>query len=447
MFDRSTTGGTEPQRLQACFDVLRSIDTGSCDAETVSTHLGDLGRLRALIDSVEAGLTRRADELHRAGKSPDGHDTLQQTQRTANTTTTKRARRAKVLDEVPELDDALNDGTINAEHADAFAGVLENTTPQTRAGLRAAAPELVTAATTMQPDTFRRHAQRKADQLTRDQGLDRFKHQQTSAKARKWINHTTGMYHLTAELDPELGAKLFNALETEIESRWHTTKDLPLHQRPTNDRIAAQSLVDLTTSGGSHRHPNLASITVLVDYKTLLNGLHEHSKRETSQGVDLTPDTIRRLACDANILPTVMSGPSMPLDVGRKQRTATTAQRTALRAIHDTCAITNCDTRYDHCQIHHITHWSNGGTSNLDNLIPLCNKHHHQTHEDNHTLHIDTDRTATLTPPPAPEPTDISTRTPKTNPVPPSRHHNHRDIDTPPPHPPPARQPARTGAP
>jgi hypothetical protein len=384
---------------------LRTLDPGSCDAASVSSHLGELGRLRGLIDSVEAGLSRRADRLHKSGASRDGHDCLQGTQRVSNADAKKRTRRATVLEQVPTLDKALAQGTINADHADAFAGVLETVTDTAKQGLVDQSPELVDAATTMQPDTFRRHLTRAVDRIQRDDGLKRAERQHKNTKVRKWIDRSTGMYHLNGEFDPELGARLFTALETEIETRRHGAKDLPLDQRPSNDRIAADSLVDLVTSGLNQLHPNRPELSVLIDYQTLRDGLHRNSTAETAEGIDLAPETIRRLACDANIIPIVLNGPSQKLDVGRANRTAKPTQRKALRALHDTCAIAGCDTRFDFCHIHHITHWINGGTTNLNNLAPLCNKHHHQIHEGQWTITLNTDRTAILEPPNAAPPT------------------------------------------
>ena len=319
--------------LEPCFVALRSLDPRSCDAGSVLRHLGDLGRLRGLIDSVEAGLSRRADTLHEGGKSRDGHDSLQGTQRASNADAKKRTRRANTLEKVPMLDIALAQGTINADHADAFAGVLETATDTTKQGLVDQAPGLVDAAKTLQPDTFRRHLCRAVDRIERDDGLKRSKRQHQATKVRKWINRTTGMYHLNGELDPELGARLFTALESEVETRWHGAKDLPLDQRPSNDRITAETLVDLVASAVNQLRPNRPELSVLIDYQTLLSGLHEHSTCETAEGVDLAPETIRRLACDANIIPIVMNGPNQRLDVGRANRTATTPQRKALRAL------------------------------------------------------------------------------------------------------------------
>jgi hypothetical protein len=36
---------------------------------------------------------------------------------------------------------------------------------------------------------------------------------------------------------------------------------------------------------------------------------------------------------------------------------------------------------FDHCNVHHIDYWENGGATDLNNMVPLCSRHHHAAHE------------------------------------------------------------------
>jgi hypothetical protein len=67
------------------------------------------------------------------------------------------------------------------------------------------------------------------------------------------------------------------------------------------------------------------------------------------------------------------------LDVGRKTRTIPAAIRRALGARDARCRFPGCTAR--RCDAHHITHWSNGGDTSLDNLVLLCRWHHRLVHE------------------------------------------------------------------
>ena len=116
----------------------------------------------------------------------------------------------------------------------------------------------------------------------------------------------------------------------------------------------------------------MPEICVHIDYDTMLNGLHELSVCETADGIPLPPETVRRLACEAAIVPIVLNGAGEALDCGREQRVANRAQRRALRAMYRTCGYPGCDVTFDRCDIHHVIEWLRHGTTDLDNLLPLC---------------------------------------------------------------------------
>ncbi len=68
-----------------------------------------------------------------------------------------------------------------------------------------------------------------------------------------------------------------------------------------------------------------------------------------------------------------------PLAVGRAVRLATPAQRRALQLRDGGCAIPGCEVAAPYTQPHHVTGWSIGGATDLDNLVSLCWVHHRQT--------------------------------------------------------------------
>jgi Domain of unknown function (DUF222) len=111
-------------------------------------------------------------------------------------------------------------------------------------------------------------------------------------------------------------------------------------------------------------------------------GRHTDTLCELSDASPIAVATARRLACDANIIPIVLNGHGIPLDVGRTQRLATPEQRAALRAMYRTCGVGDCDTNFDRCDIHHLNEWEHSnGPTDLHNLIPACSYHHHRAHE------------------------------------------------------------------
>ena len=147
------------------------------------------------------------------------------------------------------------------------------------------------------------------------------------------------------------------------------------------DQLRADAFINLVTATPVPGARRPAEILILCDLNTMQHGLHETSVCETHDGQPLPPDVVRRLACEANITPIVLDGDRRVVDVGRAKRLATADQRRALRAMHQTCAAPDCPVRFGDCDIHHLREWKEGGLTNLENLFPLCSKHHHLIHE------------------------------------------------------------------
>ena len=74
-------------------------------------------------------------------------------------------------------------------------------------------------------------------------------------------------------------------------------------------------------------------------------------------------ETVRRLACEAAIVPIVLNAAGEVLNCGREQRVANRAQRRALRAMYRTCGYPGCDVTFDRCDIHHVIEWLRHGST------------------------------------------------------------------------------------
>lgn len=122
-------------------------------------------------------------------------------------------------------------------------------------------------------------------------------------------------------------------------------------------------------------------IVVTVDY----DKLHKRcaDARLLAAGEPITASALRRLACDADLLPVVMGGASQPLDVGTTQRLVTGPIRAALETRDRGCAFPGCDKPPPDCHAHHINPWWNHGPTSLANLVLVC-PHHHNIVEPSH---------------------------------------------------------------
>ena len=116
------------------------------------------------------------------------------------------------------------------------------------------------------------------------------------------------------------------------------------------------------------------TVIVTMDLDKLRAGL---GWATTGDNQRLTPGEVRRLACQAGVIPAVLGGDSEVLDLGRTRRFFNAAQRKAIGLQWRTCAIDGCDVPGPWCEIHHLDPWASGGTTDLKDGIPLCSRHHH----------------------------------------------------------------------
>ena len=151
---------------------------------------------------------------------------------------------------------------------------------------------------------------------------------------------------------------------------------------------------------GTSADSNVPEICVVTSLDRLLDDCCGHGLCETSDGEALTAASLRRMLCDAVVYPTVLGGSGEVLDSGRARRTVNRKQRRALRAMHRTCGHPGCTVPFESCRIHHVRWWTRDhGPSDIDNLLPLCEGHHHLVHEGGWNLTMTPDRVATWTRP------------------------------------------------
>jgi hypothetical protein len=99
----------------------------------------------------------------------------------------------------------------------------------------------------------------------------------------------------------------------------------------------------------------------------------------------ISPDTARRLSCDASLVTVLEDGNGHVLNVGRRSRTIPGHIRRALAIRDKTCCVPGC-TEFRYVDAHHIVHWADGGETSLQNLATLCRHHHRELHRGSFTL-------------------------------------------------------------
>ncbi|MEV0801200.1 DUF222 domain-containing protein [Kribbella sp. NPDC050281] len=120
-----------------------------------------------------------------------------------------------------------------------------------------------------------------------------------------------------------------------------------------------------------------AQLSVTIDFDDL-RAATANATGALVFGDNLSAGAIRRLACDAEILPIVLGSKSQPLDVGTSQRLVTRPMRRALNARDKGCVV--CGAPPIQCEAHHVVPWLEGGVTAVSNLVLLCKRHHNALH-------------------------------------------------------------------
>jgi hypothetical protein len=199
-------------------------------------------------------------------------------------------------------------------------------------------------------------------------------------------------------LDPESGAQLQALLSPLSAPKPSGEKGLDCRDAGERQGAAFAELVglamrstDLPSEAGELPH-----IVVTLNYDALVTKIGlAHLDRAGA----ITASQARRLACDAQIIPVVLGSRGESLDVGRKHRLVTPAQRRALVLRDKGCAFPGCQRPPKHTQAHHIKHWANGGLTDLTNLVLLCGHHHRLIHHSNWVVHTDRNALPVFLPP------------------------------------------------
>lgn len=87
-----------------------------------------------------------------------------------------------------------------------------------------------------------------------------------------------------------------------------------------------------------------------------------------------------KLACDGFVRVARQSPNGEILDLGRRRRLFTIAQRRAIFTRDRHCRAPGCRAPVRWCEAHHVEPWSEGGPTDVTNGILLCTFHHHEVH-------------------------------------------------------------------
>ena len=382
----------------------------SADGDQIQAGLVSVRQLQAWCDAQHAGLVTQLrgidsfpeKRIADASKRSLGH-------------ATKSTERATTLAATPKLTEALTDGTITADHVDAVTRASKKLDGAQRNTFIDRADQLTAIAEAGTVTDFARRLDLEAKKLQQDDGIDRLARQRRNARARSWVD-LDGMWNLSAKFDPVTGVRIASRIDTTIQALFAESvpDECPTDPIEKQRYLAAQAVARLLLDDAMSS-PDAADETrpparrpaqpTKPEYVAVIDADAPDQTGPVAEfaiPIEIPARILAELAGDADTHAIIVRNGIIlhapgQLDLGRTTRLANRAQRRALRGLYKHCAIPGCTVAYDRCKLHHIIWWTNGGPTDLANLLPVCSHHHTKIHHDGWIIELGPHRELTLT--------------------------------------------------
>ncbi|MDE0072711.1 MAG: DUF222 domain-containing protein [Gammaproteobacteria bacterium] len=370
-----------------------------------------IAELAARINSAEARMMTLIAEFDRRGGWKDGGysscaEWLAWRTGTKIGTARERVRTARALERLPQTADALKHGTISYAKVRALTRVA---TPEREA-------ELLEFARAGSAAKLERTV-RMWKKLSRDAELTA---EQARRRSRTFsvVVDGDGMYLVKGRLEPEVGAVLMRAVEAASDALFRREGDArdaaesgrgvsceagDARPEPKQRRADAVGLLaeralaagfgggessatpEGRSTAGSDSERHIGSGTRAERYQVMVHcdaatlAAEGEPGRSDLDGIRVSAETSRRMACDAAVVAMVHAKDGSMLSVGRRTRTIPPHIRRALEERDRGCRFPGCGCRFT--EAHHVKHWADGGETSLRNTLLLCRRHHRAVHE------------------------------------------------------------------
>ena len=219
--------------------------------------------------------------------------------------------------------------------------------------------------------------------------------QRHKSRALRVYQDEDGMVVVRGRLAPEVGAVLMQALAAARETLYQRARQQTFAnpvdvsaETPPLEQQQADALGLIAESALHHGIDPGApgeryQVVIHVDAPVLADPAAP-GQSVLEDGVHVSAETSRRLACDASRVVMQHGRDGRVVEVAARTRTIPPAIRRALHHRDRGCRFPGCGTRLG--QGHHISHWAQGGPTTLSNLAMLCRRHHRAVHEEGYQL-------------------------------------------------------------
>ncbi len=318
----------------------------------------------------------------------------------------RRLALARRLSDDPALEpvaDALARGAVGADHARVLAGAVNERNSHALAPVMA---DLLEAAPAMVFDVWKAHVEHLASMADPDGSHD----PDGDLLANKLrLSRSNDFMLVRGELVGEHAVCVADALNAVADELFHQfTRDAEnsggATAVPSRSTLMALALEEvcrraLATDASSTSKPKVEATLVLhaSNDRSGVDGTREGSAHLDIWGLHhhllgpLPASRVPTFLCDAGFHAVVLDSLGRPTDAGREVRHPSTAQRWSLLARDGCCTFPGCDAHLGWLDAHHVRHWAHGGTTDTDNLVVLCRRHHRVAHRSGWSLELDAD--------------------------------------------------------
>ncbi|WP_194288631.1 HNH endonuclease signature motif containing protein [Ornithinicoccus halotolerans] len=281
---------------------------------------------------------------------------------------------------------AVSDGTVCTERAERLLRCLARVRPYVDEAAYTEYAALLLPLATMGADRELRQAgEHLVALVTPEVDAERLAKARQESCTVYESSLSTGMRRFIIETDPEGAALLrgiFSSELTKPQPDQHGC-DLRPAGRRRHDALLAVVRRGMTTPDPATPGAAPVQLLLTVAFDVLNQRLASYGTAALGAGdlECLTAGQLRRLACEAGLVPFVLGGNSEILDHGRSRRLATPAQRRALWVRDRACTFPGCTMPAQWTEVHHArTWWSRGGNTDLADMTLLCRRHHTWVH-------------------------------------------------------------------
>lgn len=360
----------------SAIDALGNADVDNTDVADRGPQLRCLKQAESKLAAFIARATHEADAAV-AFVGTGARDTAEWLANETGTSVRKNRTAAELgaaMTKSESLADAVTSGVISTDKATALVGAASDETIDAELVAHVAhVADLPINAVKPAVEQWRarNHPDHDADvaQVQRDR------------RYLKVTDQSDGMTRIDGLLDPFSAAKVRTTLDGVMnESAFDDTGR-------SRDQRCADALTQLCDAASKGKIAGGRSNTKLLATASVETITERAADRgRTHAGTTLDAAAIRQLACDAGIHRVITGPASSILDFGHETRLVSENLFNALVVRDQHCRWPGCTIRATWCDAHHITEWSDDGSTDQDNCALLCHRHHQLSHQPGWTM-------------------------------------------------------------